>query len=181
MGFDADTDKCGVVLANLEKGVIKHFLVDYNTLINKKMPDFLNIINKNSLFIKIEIPTLQTAIGVNKSKLDFNKYEGLFHSGRCAEIAFKFRDYCLETGLSFTTVKSQHRIRCDRDNIKQLTPKRIISKAKKEAKGKRFLSKLDYYRAKEVFPELEYLNEEIIDAALLILPEWMQAKQAIAA
>lgn len=136
------------------------------------MPYILRNIRKQDLLVRIELPSLRTAMSINRNKHGIDKAQGLYHSGRCSELARKFQKYCLDNSIPYVCVKSENRIRCDRPNLKSIEVKKIVSMSKKYKRQGKFLSKLDYYRAKQIFTQLSVLNDEVIDAALLVLPEY---------
>lgn len=171
MGFDADTDKCGVAFLDTKTGVYSAKVIDYNTLILDKMPNLLSKIKASELIIYIEMPTIQTAMGVNRSKTGIAKAEGIYNSGQCRNIARLFQQYCQKNDIQTVIVKSEKRVRCDKKDLKNLNLKALMLKAMSFKKQGRFLSKLEYYKVTKLFPALNFVNCEITDAILLLLPD----------
>ena len=172
IGFDADTKKCGLVIANVNT---KEVLETYNEHILEIceiiLPDLVQRFATPTRFInvRIEMPTLQTAVGVNRhyeSKLIFAS--GVFDSGRCSEVANIFKAKCLELGLVYSVVKSSSRVRCDYGNTAAFDIKQLKNFAKNQKKGEKYLSKVSNQKARELFPNMKIVNSETVDAALLI-------------
>jgi len=172
IGFDADTKKCGLVIADVNN---KQILETYNEHILEIceiiLPDLVQRFATKNRFInvRIEMPTLQTAVGVNKkyeSRIIFAS--GVFDSGRCAEVANIFKAKCFELGLVYSVVKSSSRVRCDYGKIKSFDIKQIKDFAKNQKKGEKYLSKVPNEKARDLFPKMTIINSETVDAALLI-------------
>ena len=119
------------------------------------------------------MPTLETARGAGRKDSIGKKIERAFHSGRCADVAEKFYDYCTYNGFRAIIIKSNRRVRCTRRDLAQSSGRSLLRKAIELSKRGLYLSKLDEKRFLQIFPNhRKYINEEIIDATLLI-PEYL--------
>ena len=172
IGFDADTKKCGLIVADLHtKQVIETYCVGINEIIKTVLPAIVERYKKQGQFLmaRIEQPTLQTAIGVNakqKSRVAFAS--GVYDSGRCCEVANIFKAECINLGLVYSTVKSSNRVRCDYNQAAKFDVEQLKRFAQNQHKKNKFLSKVSNQKAALLFPNMTIVNSETVDAALLI-------------
>lgn len=181
IGFDADTKRCGLVVADVQNGkIVETHCKSLMELTTSWLPEFLRKYKGKRYAAKIEMPTLQTAIGVNRNvKSRFDYSQNLHNSGRCSEVAKQFKQLCEIAGIVYETVPSSCRVRCNYGNIKRFDAERLKALATNKFKNTNrcYLSKVDSMRAIQLFPNLGLLNDETIDAALLVLPELIIANQ----
>jgi hypothetical protein len=172
IGFDADTKRCGLVLADLnEKVILETYNEDILDITIDILPDLLNRYQTktNRMFARIEIPTFQTAVSVNmhkKSRFDFA--QGVFDSARCAEVAIIFKKRCVQLGITHSSVKSSNRVRCNYGHAKQFTIDQLKRYAADKHKKGKFLTKVNSQKAMQLFTSMKIVNSETVDAALLI-------------
>jgi len=172
IGFDADTKKCGLVVADLHtKQIIETHCVGINEIVKNILPAILQRYKSKGQYItvRIELPTLQTAIGVNaeqKSRVAFAS--GVYDSGRCCEVANIFKAECINLGLVYSTVKSSNRVRCDYNQAAKFDVEQLKRFAINQSKKNKFLSKVSNQKAALLFPNMTIVNSETVDAALLI-------------
>lgn len=181
IGFDADTKRCGLVVADVQNGkIVETHCKSLMELTTVWLPDFLQKYKGKRYAARIEMPTLQTAMSVNKyvtSRFDYS--QNLHNSGRCSEVAKQFKQLCEIAGIVTETVPSSCRVRCDSSNIKRFDTAKLQQLAMNKFNGTKrsYLSKVDTMRGMRLFPNLGILNDETIDAALLVLPEIILAKE----
>ena len=172
IGFDADTKRCGLVFADLNNKKILHtYNEDILDIVQIVLPELLKQykVKNRYMFARIEIPTFQTAVSVNmhkKSRIDFA--QGVFDSARCAEVANIFKRSCLSYGITHTSIKSSNRVRCDYGHAKQFSPEQLMQYALDQHRRNKFLTKINREKAMQMFPSMNIVNSETIDAALLI-------------
>jgi hypothetical protein len=170
IGFDADTKKCGFVVYDLETSQYIYALnTDYNTIAIKTLQSIYKTYKGYKIEVYIEIPTFRTAYALAPKSNNYDLAQTMFNSGRCSEIALQFKDACQKFGFIVESVKSENRVRLDRIEYKDLNKDEIIKLSKKLKQQRKFLSKIDYNRALQMF-DFSVLNTEVTDAAFLILP-----------
>lgn len=174
VGFDADTKRCGLAMLDSHTGEIEINLYSYAQLVLDWLPNLVKNYNVSDVLVRVELPTIQTAIGTSKNQIGFKKSEKIYNSGRCSEIARQFKKLVDQYSIPAAFVKSEMRVRCDRKTLKELPVIELQKKSIQLSKQGRYLSKLEYRRAVQMFPSLFSYNEEMIDAALLVLPEALQ-------
>ena len=172
IGFDADTKRCGLVFADLNnKKVLHTYNEDILDIVQNVLPELLQRYKAKNryIFARIEVPTFETAVSVNrnkKSRIDFA--QGVFDSARCHEVANIFKRACLQQGVTYSSVKSSNRIRCDYGNKVQFTVEQLKKYATDQHRKGKFLTKVSKEKAVQLFTNLNITNSETIDAALLI-------------
>lgn len=172
IGFDADTKRCGLVFADLNNKKILHtYNEDILDMIQVVLPELLQKykVKNRYMFARIEIPTFHTAVSVNRNKPNRIEFaQGVFDSARCHEVANIFKRACLQQGVTYSSVKSSNRVRCDYGQSKQFSVEQLKRYAADQHLKGKFLTKVNSDKAMQLFPSMKIVNSETVDAALLI-------------
>lgn len=171
-GFDAGAVKPCALVISTEDGIVETFykkieeLIGLMPLIQNKYPN---------LTIFIEEVTEQTIKMANRNKKGNEFANAMINGGRVLQTAQTFIQLCEYLGLGGIHVKSQYRVNFN-PKIHGTTGDAILRTAKQLQKEGKYLSKIPNSFACLVDKELFCKNDDLIDAAFLVLPKLKEVK-----
>jgi len=192
IGFDADTEACGLVLYDPAKNeVLKYELIE-SIYIREWLGDCIREHGAQNLFARVEMPTATTAYGATlrrgialkaagKHGVNLEKplFQMVYNSGRCSEIARQFVHLLRSYGIAFEEVESERRTNIKNNaNLAGLDASALLLNFRNKARfghAALYPSKVSADFVKLAFPVKVAGTEEQRDALMLLLPERLAA------
>lgn len=192
IGFDADTEACGLVLYNPKKNeVLKYDLIE-SIYIREWLGDAMAEHGAGNLFARVEMPTAKTIYGASLRRsvalkasgkhgvnLDVPLFQLILSSGRCMEIANQFVHLLKSYGIAYEIILSENRTNIKNNHLLgKMNAAGLLTAYRNKAKfGQRslFPSKVSAEFVKLAFPVKVAGTDEQKDALMLCLPERLAA------